>query len=373
MPLQVVITVQSRVLLTRADFALSSPLHSAILQVISRLSARVFLGLPMCRDPTWLQLSVNFTVDSMKAIKTLRAYPPFLRPVMHRLLPEIRKVTEEQDLAYKMVQQERERRAAVNREEEKLGGTPSESYPTQAKSSNTLQWMEESAAAKNRSVDATIGLLTLSISAIHTTSNALTFVMFDLVTRPDLISNLRKEIISVMGKENEGESIWQKTTLHKLRLMDSVLKESQRLAPISVLSMRRKTLREVKLSDGAVLPPNAQVGVSTEAFKDASVYDNPEEFDGYRFLRLREQPGNEHKWQYVTTSPEHFGFGHGKHACPGRFFASNEMKIALVHLLMKYDWELPGKPPTKVLYVENYAPDPTARLLYRTRKPEISL
>lgn len=34
------------------------------------------------------------------------------------------------------------------------------------------------------------------------------------------------------------------------------------------------------------------------------------------------------------------GFGHGQHSCPGRFFAANEIKVALCHLLMKYDWKL---------------------------------
>ena len=30
-------------------------------------------------------------------------------------------------------------------------------------------------------------------------------------------------------------------------------------------------------------------------------------------------------------------FGLGKHACPGRHFAVNEIKFALHHLLLKYD------------------------------------
>jgi len=33
-------------------------------------------------------------------------------------------------------------------------------------------------------------------------------------------------------------------------------------------------------------------------------------------------------------------FGEGLHACPGRFFAINEVKIALCHMLLKYDWRL---------------------------------
>lgn len=32
-------------------------------------------------------------------------------------------------------------------------------------------------------------------------------------------------------------------------------------------------------------------------------------------------------------------FGYGKHACPGRFFAANEIKVIVINLLRKYDIE----------------------------------
>jgi cytochrome P450 len=40
-------------------------------------------------------------------------------------------------------------------------------------------------------------------------------------------------------------------------------------------------------------------------------------------------------------------FGHGNHACPGRFFASNEIKIVLIELLRNWDFrflERKGRP-----------------------------
>lgn len=35
-------------------------------------------------------------------------------------------------------------------------------------------------------------------------------------------------------------------------------------------------------------------------------------------------------------------FGHGPHACPGRFFAMYEVKVVLVELLRNYDIRLVG-------------------------------
>jgi hypothetical protein len=57
----------------------------------------------------------------------------------------------------------------------------------------------------------------------------------------------------------------------------------------------------------------------------------------------------------VTTSPNHVVYGHGRHACPGRygnyiippvpvltlqplrFFAATQLKTALAHVLLHYD------------------------------------
>lgn len=34
-------------------------------------------------------------------------------------------------------------------------------------------------------------------------------------------------------------------------------------------------------------------------------------------------------------------WGYGRHACPGRFLANNELKMILAHALINYDWKLP--------------------------------
>lgn len=49
-------------------------------------------------------------------------------------------------------------------------------------------------------------------------------------------------------------------------------------------------------------------------------------------------PESSGKWQYSASTPEWILFGFGAHACPGRFFAANSIKIILCHLVMKYDW-----------------------------------
>ena len=71
----------------------------------------------------------------------------------------------------------------------------------------------------------------------------------------------------------------------------------------------------------------------------------------------------------VTPTLDYLSFGHGRHACPGRFFAVNELKIAMAHLLLTYDIksEQEGLPPLSKSLVGSLFPDPKAEILFRAR------
>lgn len=134
--------------------------------------------------------------------------------------------------------------------------------------------------------------------------------------------------------------------------------------------MNRIAHERVTLTDGTVIPKGAGLGIPITAMTDEKFYKDPFKFDGHRFYDLRNQPGNEAKYQFVTTSNEHISFGHGKHACPGRFFASNEIKIALVQMLTTFDFRFPpGK--NRPVPLENgvsMVPDPRGQIQYRRRR-----
>ena len=133
--------------------------------------------------------------------------------------------------------------------------------------------------------------------------------------------------------------------------------------------MRRLVEADITLSDGTLVKKGMRIHIDTHRMVDPEVYENPEEWKGSRFYDLRSQPGKEHLAQLVTTSVDHIGFGHGNHACPGRFFAASELKIALCHLLMKYDWKLsPGTPTNIVQLGFSQRANPATKVLYRRRK-----
>lgn len=65
-------------------------------------------------------------------------------------------------------------------------------------------------------------------------------------------------------------------------------------------------------------------------------------------------------------------FGHGRYACPERFFASNKTKLLLAHVLINYDVKFPeGKGrPVNMSLDENGFPDPAAKILIQRRPVE---
>lgn len=132
--------------------------------------------------------------------------------------------------------------------------------------------------------------------------------------------------------------------------------------------MTRGVLKDFTFSDGTTVPAGSFVLVPMYAmYKDNDIFPNAEQFDAFRFSKLRAQEGQDNRHQFVTTSTTHINFGHGRSACPGRFFASNEIKLLLAHTLLNYDIKLTGKEPKATWYDRSRRPDLQAQVSFRRR------
>ncbi|KAF4938631.1 hypothetical protein K4K60_005377 [Colletotrichum sp. SAR11_57] len=322
-------------------------------QAAARLSALAFLGDEVCHNPEWIDISISFTGVALHSGNSLRAWPAILRPLVYPFLPELWYIKGITKKARAIILSELEKRRAAR--------------STSPKPQDSLSWLDD--VRGDRDFDVVKGQLFLTFAAIHTTSSVLTALLYDLINNPKYFDLLRDEITQVM-QEDGG---WKKTSLYKMKLMDSCMKESQRLNILGHHMMNRRVEAPITLSDGTYLPKGVHLGVPTSHMRDPEVLgENPDQFDGHRFLRMRQQPGQENKWQFVTTSPQFLSFGHGKHACPGRFFASNEIKIILCHLIIRYDWSYENEPP-KSAHEHRFVPDPQTVISYRRRVPELQL
>lgn len=235
---------------------------------------------------------------------------------------------------------------------------------------NLLSWMMEIATERENEPQQLAHLeVVMSLASIHTSQMNAVHCLYDLVSNPGFISPIREEIRRVVDEDGPWMR-WSKTSFSKLKHLDSFMRESQRFNPPSLLSMHRVMLESYTMRDGTTLQRDAHISVPVNAIQnDPEVTPKPEEFDGDRYYKLRQQEGEGHLHQFSTTSEKILNFGHGTYSCPGRFFASLEIKIILVRLIMDFDFKFPegqGRPENLRAH-EFIFPNPNGELLIRAR------
>ncbi|KAH7381517.1 cytochrome P450 [Pyrenochaeta sp. MPI-SDFR-AT-0127] len=334
------------------------PLYFMLTHLVALLSGRIFVGHPLSRDPAWLHATVRYTIDGFTGAEKLWDYPRILHPIMQYFIPEVRMVHSYLSNGAKMLAPLIKSRQNVKYANEK------------EKPSDMVQWIIDNSDPKDKGNVAYITKtqMLISVVAIHTTTMTMTQVIFDLLAHPEYIDILREEINTVKPTEEEP---WTKAKIAGLRKMDSFMKESQRFRPPGLVTMNRQVEQELKLSNGLTLPKGAHIGVAAGSNAlDPELFPNPMEFDGLRFLKLRNLPGNDNKYHFVTTGPDQLHWGVGTHACPGRFFAAYEIKILLAKILTNYDIELEGgvsSRPNDIAIDIRVVPNPMAKVLFKKR------
>lgn len=236
---------------------------------------------------------------------------------------------------------------------------------------NLLSWMMEIATDQENDPEQLAHLqVVMSLASIHTSQMNAVHCLYDLVMRPEYIEQIREEVKGVINDDGPWMQ-WRKSSFTKLKHLDSFMRESQRFNPPSLLSMHRVMLQSHQFSDGTILPQNAHVSVPVNALQnDPEVTPEPDIFDGDRHFKLRQKEGEGHLHQFSTTNEKILNFGHGAYSCPGRFFASLEIKVILVKLIMDFDFKFPeGKGrPENLMAHEFIFPNSESELLVRARK-----
>ncbi|OAA36046.1 trichothecene C-8 hydroxylase [Beauveria brongniartii RCEF 3172] len=331
-----------------------------ILQLVARVSSRVFIGDELCRNDDWLKIVKEYTVTALQAAEQLRMWSPILRPIAVRFLDSCVKTQG-------MVAEARRVIKPVIDKRYKARADAAAANVKYVESHDAMDWFA-TADPENLFEPAT-SQLALSFVVIQTTTDLLSETLFQISKHPNIIPALREEIITIYRSDG-----WEKTAFYKMKLLDSVVKETQRFKPHALISMTRLVKENFVLSDGTPLKKGQKIAVTSTNMRDKTNYANPDEWDPYRFVKMRDDPVKQNAAHLVSTSVDHNAFGLGQHACPGRFFAANEIKVALVSILIKYDFELPADVSPQI-YENGLAlvSDPLAKLRFRRRVAEIDL
>lgn len=232
---------------------------------------------------------------------------------------------------------------------------------------NVLAWSAETAKGRDRDPETLAHLqVLLALASVHTTLLRMVNVLYDLMANPEHFDDLRAEI------KWTSQGGWDTSSYSRLQKLDSVLRESQRMSPPTILGMKRLFLVPHTFSNGLTISKGTYACLPTFAVEnDPENTANPVQFDGLRSYRLRQHQGdNDDDHQFVSTEPTILNFGYGKSACPGRFFASLTLKMVFVKLLSEYEFKfLPNSArPKNILLHEFLFPWPWDKVLVRKRQ-----
>ncbi|ORX60470.1 cytochrome P450 [Hesseltinella vesiculosa] len=180
----------------------------------------------------------------------------------------------------------------------------------------------------------------LIFAALHTTSENGKVVLYRLLQHPEVMEELyaeQNEVLAAAGyDESAGPEVFDREMLNKFVKLDSAVREACRLKNEFVgLPHENTTDKTLTLSNGAVILPGEFVYINQFVnHRDPELQaaiDDVHQFKPFRFV------GTDHNAAKVSEGFVFFGMG--RHACPGRWFAIQEIKTIVSLLLRKYKVE----------------------------------
>lgn len=192
--------------------------YETLLRIVAGVSSRVFVGQPRNRDEKWLETAVNYTLDVFRVSSELRPYPEFLRRFVAPRLDSTKRL-----------------QGHIDKAKECFGGIFAErlaglQQPDDGirhhKPNDMFQWMVDSTSTSiDRDPEVLIRkMLFLTLAAVHTSTMSVTHALLDLCAYTEYKEPLQEEISRVV--KNQG---WTLGAINELMLLDSFMKESQRI------------------------------------------------------------------------------------------------------------------------------------------------
>jgi cytochrome P450 family 110 len=172
-------------------------------------------------------------------------------------------------------------------------------------------------------------ILELLFQGHEMTGNAMTWILGELLTHPEALARLRRELATVAGDS--------------LPYLEAVVYEGLRRRPANFVTGVRRAKQEIPLG-GYLLPEGTFIAVCYPALAmREDLFPHPKDFDPARF---EGQP---------PPTDARCPFGSGAHACPGKDFAVMVLKTALATIVRKTELKLAQdeiRPVRKAYYYE---------------------
>lgn len=192
-------------------------INRTLVDVVAKVSGRVFVGAELCHDPNYLDTSANYTLEVAQAVTSLKKLRAWLKPIIGHYIPEIRAVREREKRAAEFL------RPIIEERVESKKNDPNWQEPD-----DMLQWLINRSEGKRTATQMAKMQLGLIFAAIHTTSLTATNILYTLAVTPEYIEPLREEIRQAL---NNNDGVITSRALQQMEKLDSYMKEVTRLYP----------------------------------------------------------------------------------------------------------------------------------------------
>jgi cytochrome P450 len=169
----------------------------------------------------------------------------------------------------------------------------------------------------------------LLVAGHETSSNALSWMLYLLSSRPDCLERVRHEFDTVLGEAPLGYS-----DVPKFEFTTQVIQEALRLYP-PFWMVDRMAVADDRVGDMAIPAGSMVIVYVYGAHHAPRHWQNPEDFDTERFTKANEK---------LRTPFTYLPFGAGPRGCIGGNYAMLQILMILRDLLRAYDFQLtPGQ------------------------------
>ncbi|CAB4392603.1 cytochrome P450 [Rhizophagus irregularis] len=298
-------------------------------KIISTPIANIFIGEEEAKYDEIITTFAEFTTD----VAIFFAIPPILDFIFPGLQDYVNRIpiklglynpaTKHRDILVKHIKNQVDKRLREKQE-----------YGDSWKRPNDLlqDFMEEQDFDPNNINYAAMAdkLCIFIFASVHTTSRSCANAVMDLASRPEYMQELYEEQLEIHKKANEND-ILPFEALNEMKKLDSFIRESFRLTG-DIAALPHLVLKDYTFSNGLQVQKDHVVDIYfNDVYQDESSQGpNPNLFEPFRHLNKNSSASK--------VSKNFIVFGGGKHACPGRFFAVNEIKFFMHNAILKYNF-----------------------------------